>query len=223
MKIGKFIHLSIITLICILGFNQLNASCVFSKAIEAQELEIGNMLSWNTSEELNNEFFVIEKSVDGIEFSMIGQVRGAGNSLEEQHYRYLDISTGESKIFYRLKQIDFDGVSSQSHTVIINRTTPNNFVVSSMSSTVTDKLFTLSLRSEIQDNLEYSVKSMKDEVLKSGVAEIVKGVNVVSIDLEDVKNGRLRFVLKVDDEEEELLIQKVDSSKVPNVNYVIKE
>jgi len=181
------------------------------------------MLSWSTAQELNNAYFIIQKSTNGIDYKTVGEVKGAGNSVEEQNYRYLDISTGEQKVFYLIKQIDFDGDAGQTHTVMLSREHTNNFMVTSMSSTITDKIFTLTLRSEVTDSFEYKVLDMNSRVLKNGSAEIVKGANMVSIDLEGLNNGKLKIEMTVNEEMEQLLIKKVDSSKVPKIDYVVKE
>ncbi len=68
-------------------------------------------LSWSTVSEVNNNIFEIERSYDGIDFMYIDQKKGAGNSSEELIYSYLDsgFDAREQVLYYRLKQIDFDG------------------------------------------------------------------------------------------------------------------
>ena len=68
-----------------------------------------NLLSWSTASEINNAFFEVEKSSDGINFHKIGQVQGAGNSSEELDYEFMDHVVNDETVYYRLKQVDFDG------------------------------------------------------------------------------------------------------------------
>lgn len=75
--------------------------------VEAKEK--GALLSWETLVELNNDRFEIEKSIDGVAFTKIGQTEGAGNSYHTQQYNFFDPVPAEGKNYYRLKQIDFDG------------------------------------------------------------------------------------------------------------------
>ncbi|MBK7885702.1 MAG: T9SS type A sorting domain-containing protein [Chitinophagaceae bacterium] len=66
-------------------------------------------LNWSTATETNNDRFEIERSVDGINFNKIGQVKGKGNSILITDYNYDDDVKGiNGSIFYRLKQIDLD-------------------------------------------------------------------------------------------------------------------
>ena len=71
------------------------------------------LLEWATASEENNSHFEIERSADGLIWSYIGQVAGAGNSTTTLHYEFTDNLTLEDRdnthLFYRLKQIDFDG------------------------------------------------------------------------------------------------------------------
>ncbi len=62
-------------------------------------------------QKLNNHGFEIERSSDKINWSTIGFREGKGTTSEPQQYFYSDILTdiATSKLFYRLKQVDFDG------------------------------------------------------------------------------------------------------------------
>jgi len=191
--------------------------------MKVEELEVGNMLSWTTSEEVDSEFFVVQKSMEGMDFVTVGQVKAAGKSVEENNYRYLDISTGENKMFYRLMQVDVDGSFSYSQTVLMTRNNENNFLITAMSSTITDRIFTLTLRSSVKDKLEYNFVDANTKVVKEGSAEIVDGANMLAFDLLKVDNGLLKLELKLRDELEEVFIRKDEKSEMPHVNYVVKE
>ena len=66
-------------------------------------------ISWATASEINNDFFSIERSLDGAMFSSIGEVKGNGTSFEINEYEYIDYQPFAGKSYYRLKQVDFDG------------------------------------------------------------------------------------------------------------------
>lgn len=79
----------------------------FKASVESQNV----LLSWATASEINNDFFTIEKSTDGIRFWELANVKGAGNSLELITYQWRDKSPF-SKTYYRLSQTDFDGTKT---------------------------------------------------------------------------------------------------------------
>ncbi len=71
-------------------------------------------LRWSTAQEKNNAFFVIERGTDGISFAEIGQTAGAGTSVSEQRYSFIDRHPAAGPNYYRLRQVDVDGQFSYS-------------------------------------------------------------------------------------------------------------
>ena len=65
-------------------------------------------LYWETESELNNERFIIERAADDLNFEEIGNVSGAGTSLTNSEYAFID-RNAMMTAYYRLSQIDFDG------------------------------------------------------------------------------------------------------------------
>lgn len=72
-------------------------------------------LTWETYSETNNDYFLVERSVDGVEFSEIDWVDGAGTSVSFNSYQVTDFDPIKGLSFYRLKQVDFDGSQGYSH------------------------------------------------------------------------------------------------------------
>jgi len=66
-------------------------------------------LYWVTSNEINNDYFTIEKSNDGINFEIVEIILGAGNSDILLEYSFVDKNPINGISYYRLKQTDFDG------------------------------------------------------------------------------------------------------------------
>ncbi|UII27487.1 T9SS type A sorting domain-containing protein [Fulvivirga maritima] len=113
----------------ICSIEQLNTATVTVNPILPVELisftakkDIDNMLvhlKWTTASEINNDFFIIERSSDGVIFNIIGQVKGAGNSDEQLDYHFTDERPTADLSYYRLKQVDFDGSYQYSSIVSI--------------------------------------------------------------------------------------------------------
>ncbi len=66
-------------------------------------------VSWTTNTEINNDFFTIAASVDGIQFIEVARVSGAGNSNQTLTYSFQDDTYQNTPVYYRLSQTDFDG------------------------------------------------------------------------------------------------------------------
>src|SRR6185437_6251305 len=79
----------------------------------------GVSLDWSTAQELNNDYFDVEKSTNASDWTVVTRVNGAGNSQTVKNYNAFDASPVSGVNYYRLKQVDFDGKSKYSKTVSI--------------------------------------------------------------------------------------------------------
>ena len=76
-------------------------------------------LNWVTSSELNNDYFELQRSANGESFEKIAIVKGAGTTVKETQYQFNDKTPVKGINYYRLKQVDFDGMYSYSNVVSI--------------------------------------------------------------------------------------------------------
>lgn len=77
-------------------------------------------LSWSTSNEVNNEKFVVESSFNGHDFTSIGEVSGSGTTNDLSEYSYSVLNPESNAIFYRLRQVDLDGKSEVSSVIVVS-------------------------------------------------------------------------------------------------------
>ena len=75
------------------------------------------VLNWTTASETNNEFFTLEKTMDGKFYETVGKITGAGNSTCLLNYELTDLTDNYSTTYYRLKQTDYDGKFEYSNLV----------------------------------------------------------------------------------------------------------
>lgn len=64
---------------------------------------------WETASETNCDYFTVERSIDIVEWSTVGDLPGAGNSQVINRYEMIDETPFFPTTYYRLKQVDFDG------------------------------------------------------------------------------------------------------------------
>ncbi len=77
-------------------------------------------LNWLTASERNSGYFDIERSANGRDWSTIGQVKGNGTTSKATNYAFADETPLATVNYYRLKQVDMDGKSSNSPTISVN-------------------------------------------------------------------------------------------------------
>lgn len=75
----------------------------------AEFTESSAILSWQTSSEINNDFFVVQRRQDDL-WESLGEIRGNGTTNQVNYYQYEDVTVDMNKqAYYRLKQVDYDG------------------------------------------------------------------------------------------------------------------
>ncbi|GAA4747671.1 cadherin-like beta sandwich domain-containing protein [Flavisolibacter ginsenosidimutans] len=77
-------------------------------------------LNWVTSQEINAKDFVVERSVDGVNFKSLGSVTARGNSSAPTSYNFVDAQPATGNNYYRLKLVDNDNKFEYSNVVKIN-------------------------------------------------------------------------------------------------------
>lgn len=100
--------------------------CIFSplpvELVEFYGIHSNNTIElfWITASELNNDYFEVQKSEDGVNFTTIGKVTGNGTVSKRNSYQFVDHMTFEKSIYYRLNQVDFDGTNEFSKLIVVS-------------------------------------------------------------------------------------------------------
>ncbi len=137
-------------------------------------------LTWETATETNNQGYEIQRSSNKINFVKIGFIKGAGTSTEKHTYSFIDDNPTANRVFYRLKQIDFDGTFWYSHIVEATNVIPTEFALSqnypNPFNPVTTIDFQLPVTTKVLlkvfDILGNEVATLVDEVKEAGYYEL---------------------------------------------------
>ena len=114
----------------IIGTDYSNSMSILQQCIYGLPIQLVNFtgtlvqgivrLDWSTESEINNHFFTIERSTDGINWQSIGTVAGAGNSDVTRYYTTYDNNPVVGVDYYRLSQTDYDGHSKTFDPIAVN-------------------------------------------------------------------------------------------------------
>ncbi len=85
------------------------------------------VLDWVTSQEINNRYFTLEKSNNGINFNYLAKINAAGNSNSVTSYQFIDAAPFDGINYYRLSQTNMDGVSKYFEVKKINNKSNKDF------------------------------------------------------------------------------------------------
>lgn len=149
------------------------------------------VLDWATASENDNNYFEIERSIDGVNYVTIGYVDGAGNSSSLLGYQFTDNAPEQGQLYYRLSQVDFDGNREYADKVVAVLYTGSEIENLTIVPNPTEGLFKVSASG--------SMAGGRIELLSQS-GQVVRIVNVDSfdatIDISDLPSGIyiLRFV-----------------------------
>lgn len=88
-----------------------------------------NQLKWITATEINNDYFILERSEDGLNWKEIGIIDGSGNSNQNKSYYFNDKDFKNILNYYRLTQVDYNSNYKTSNLIAINNQKESPIVV----------------------------------------------------------------------------------------------
>ena len=88
-------------------------------SFEAEKDNGGNLITWTTASEINNDYFEVLRSDDGISYQVIAVVKGNGTSNQVNEYSAFDTRSINGVVYYKLKQVDYDGAYQHSKVVAL--------------------------------------------------------------------------------------------------------
>ncbi len=150
------------------------------------------LINWATATEINNDYFSIEKSKDGITFQELSKVNGAGNSDEKIEYQAVDESPFNGITYYRIKQTDFDGQYEYSNLIVADYT--REFEVQ-LFPNPSSRRITLTTARPL-DNVTVFIKNSLNKAIKE--ISNISGHSII-IDREDLPSGLYFLQLMEDD------------------------
>ncbi|MGK0363787.1 MAG: hypothetical protein ACI85O_000840 [Saprospiraceae bacterium] len=161
------------------------------------------LLNWETATEINNDYFSVERSYNVREFEEIGKIEGAGNTSDNENYSFIDEKPELNRpIYYRLKQVDFDGayeyslikkIMIEQPAITIEKVYPNPVF---RSETVKVK-FDLSTNVQNVEMIVYDI--LGHEKMKNIIA-VSNGENVINFSPSDLVAGQYYISLIADNQ-----------------------
>jgi hypothetical protein len=126
--------------------NLTNSLPVFLQTFFGQRLNEKEVkLYWQTSQELNNKSFEIQRTFDlALPWNSLELINGANNSNKNIQYTYTDLNSESNLVFYRLKQIGFDGNYTYSKVVRVSSENNRDKMIEKLIPVYNQKVFNIS-------------------------------------------------------------------------------
>ena len=156
-------------------FTLFNAKCDNKKVL----------LTWKTAQEQNTSHFDIEKSEDGIHWTVIRHVPAAGNSNSERSYSFTDNNPVQNN-YYRIVEFDLNGRSQFTSIVQATCNTTNTFNL--WPNPVHDKAF-INITADNASQVMIKIFDSKGSLVKMQRAMVLQGSNQFNVDMKPLASG----------------------------------
>ena len=157
-------------------------------AFDGRLKEKNVVLNWQSATEINNDFYTLERSLDGRNFEEIAIIKGQGTTYESQNYEYIDENPSFGVNYYRLTQTDFDGTFE-----VFDKIVAVNYIsdikVDVRPNPVEQDHFQLVYNSNQSGNLNVQVFDITGKLLQQENFHARKELNYFDISVDDLSNG----------------------------------
>jgi hypothetical protein len=164
----------------------------FNAVRKGEEVKV----EWVTASEFNNNYFVVERSIDGNNFvSSKDKIKGAGNSYTKINYSYTDEHPAEGLSYYRLKQVDNDGAYKYSHIISCSKEP----VVSKLNPNPAVDFVNFDFYSPSKATASIQVIDITGRVVLEKQQDIVEGNQVINTQLQGMEGGAYYFKISINE------------------------
>lgn len=168
----------------------------------------GNLLVWTSGSEIQNDFYTLSKSTDGVNFEFLAEINGSGTINYEKSYDFLDEKASAGLTYYSLSQTDMDGSTVNLGVIQVTR------VVDHFGSL---NIFPVPASSEISVNFEMieagevtiNIFDMAGKLVNQINKSATSGLNNTKISINTLPNGIYQLQVATDG-------QKVSSKFIKN-------
>lgn len=153
----------------------------------------GTLISWSTAQEVNSDYFEVQRSTDGATWKTIGTTPAAGYSSMDRNYNQLDLEAGNA--IYRIRQVDKDGQSVYTNLERANCQVKN---ISSVIYPVPAKdVLNVVIKSDRAVRTQLMVFEISGKLVKKLDANVQNGTNNFRISLGGLPSGD--YIIKSSD------------------------
>ena len=146
-------------------------------------------LEFVVASQINNDYYTIERSVDGNEWSEIGLIEGEGSTSTQMMYKWTDENPFNGVSYYRLTQTDYDGTSEIFDPIVVSCETsvkgysvypnPANEVLN----------IDLELENYQGNDIEIEIMDINGRIVQSQSTDLHRGFNHLEVDISEFPSG----------------------------------
>lgn len=147
-----------------------------------------SLLNWVTESEFNNDYYTLEHSTDGRNFSFLDEMNGQGTTSEITKYQYVHKNPIIGDNYYRLTQTDFDGTQEILGTRVVNFKTDET-IVNIRPNPINEQTLQTAYISPIDGLLVMTIMGVDGKTIRETKQEILAGTTMLTLPLPRLSNG----------------------------------
>jgi len=158
-------------------------------------------LNWHTATETNNRGFAVERKIDESSWRNVSLIDGKGTTTEKSEYSFSESISGlvGEKLYYRLRQMDFDGTETYSNVVEVSLNVPNKFELSQNYPNPFNPTTTITYSLKTPTNVKLTVYNSLGQSVKTLVNKYQEvGKNNVDFDASNLTSGTYIYKLETE-------------------------
>lgn len=148
-------------------------------------------ITWSTAQQENNNYFEVERSLDGNNWDYVGAVEGAGNSIELLEYELMDYAPESDLVYYRVKQVDYDGLFAYSDVVYVTSEKLEENLKAGVYPNPNNGSFYFELEKKAENILDIRLLDMQGEVKE---VSYIQNDGLVKVNVETTVNAGYYFI-----------------------------
>ncbi|HMK25760.1 MAG TPA: T9SS type A sorting domain-containing protein [Chitinophagaceae bacterium] len=151
-----------------------------------------NQLRWTTSSEQDNSGFEVQRSTDGINYTVLGFVNSqatGGNSSIQLNYVFADNNIIGSRQYYRLRQVDFAGNSKFSNIVLIKGNKPLTLMIDGLFPNPASNIVNVLIATPGKDKVTMIVTDIAGRTVIQQQLNVETGSSTIPLDISRLTNG----------------------------------
>jgi hypothetical protein len=146
-------------------------------------------VNWTTASEINNEYFDIQRSIDGVNFENIQRVNGAGNSNNTKSYNYDDMGLKPAVYYYRIKQVDYDGMFAYSQIRTVNLTEENILNVNQIYPNPFGAELNITINTTKSGTVTVTLFDINGREVSTTAYGAIEGIQTLNLNTNQLENG----------------------------------
>ena len=167
-----------------LGNNALPVELVYFRG---KLLAQGAVLEWQTASELDNDFFEVEVSTDGENYTTLAHIDGQGTTTEVTNYEFTDRYPSSGLNYYRLRQVDFNGDFTYSNIISVMNDAPPKLFFSAYPQPASSHLTLQLMAIDDTNMMNLVIYNMNGRIIKN--ISIDPTIKQLPLDITDFTNG----------------------------------